>query len=276
MTKESLLYCHCEHMSTVKEERLQIRVDPANKALLERAAAASHLSVSAFVMQAAAAKAEEILAERSSIRLSPQATPAFSRPSSAPQRSTTAWPKRSGANASSAGLTELRRPAPLDPRQHDREQFDSGEPVLDEWLRRHAGQNRRRDTAATWVIVDARNVVVACASVAMTGIDRSATPEPLARRAPDPVPALLLGRLAVDRRYANLGIGTSLAAHVLATAAELKRKAACRAVVVTALNSRARTWRERLGFHPFDPDDREQPDLYLLTSEIQATLRLVR
>jgi uncharacterized protein (DUF1778 family) len=64
-------------MSTVKEERLQIRVGPEDKALLERAAAASHLNVSAFVVQAAASKAEEILAERSSIRLSPDAAVAF-------------------------------------------------------------------------------------------------------------------------------------------------------------------------------------------------------
>jgi uncharacterized protein (DUF1778 family) len=64
-------------MSTVKEQRLQIRVDPADKALLERAAAASHLNVSAFVVQAAASKAEEVLAERSSIRLSREAAAAF-------------------------------------------------------------------------------------------------------------------------------------------------------------------------------------------------------
>jgi uncharacterized protein (DUF1778 family) len=72
-----MLYCHCEYMSMVKEERLQIRVGPADKALLERAAAASHLNVSAFVVQAAASKAEEILAERSSIRLSREAALAF-------------------------------------------------------------------------------------------------------------------------------------------------------------------------------------------------------
>jgi uncharacterized protein (DUF1778 family) len=65
-------------MSTLKEGRLQIRVDPADKALLERAAAASHLNVSAFVVQAAASKAEEVLAERSSIRLSSQTAAAFS------------------------------------------------------------------------------------------------------------------------------------------------------------------------------------------------------
>lgn len=170
-------------------------------------------------------------------------------------------------------MTELHRPAPLDPRRHHREQFDSGEPVQDEWLRRYAGQNRRRDTAATWVIADADDVVAAYASVAMTGIDRSAAPETLGKGAPDPVPALLLGRLAVDHRYANLGIGTALTAHVLATAVELNEKAACRAVVVTALNPTARTWWERFGFHQFDPADPDQLDLYLLTPEIQATLR---
>jgi GNAT superfamily N-acetyltransferase len=84
---------------------------------------------------------------------------------------------------------------------------------------------------------------------------------------------LLLGRLAVDRRYSSLGIGTTLAAHVLATAVELNEKAACRAVVVTALNPKARTWWKRLGFHPFDPTDPDQLDLYLLTAEIEATLR---
>jgi uncharacterized protein (DUF1778 family) len=64
-------------MPTTKGGRLQIRVGPADKALLERAAAASHLNVSAFVVQAAASRAEEVLAERSSIRLSAQASAAF-------------------------------------------------------------------------------------------------------------------------------------------------------------------------------------------------------
>jgi predicted N-acetyltransferase YhbS len=110
----------------------------------------------------------------------------------------------------------------------------------------------------------------------MTGVDRSAAPDVLAKGAPDPVPALLLGRLAVDRRYTELGVGTSLAAHVLATAIELNEKAACRAVVVTALSARARTWWERLGFRPFDPDESDQLDLYLLTAHIEATLRQLR
>jgi hypothetical protein len=60
---------------------------------------------------------------------------------------------------------------------------------------------------------------------------------------------------------------------VLATALGLNEKAACRAVVVTALTDKARTWWERLGFHPFDPNEPDQLDLYLLTAEIDATLR---
>jgi GNAT superfamily N-acetyltransferase len=169
-------------------------------------------------------------------------------------------------------LTKVSRPIPLDTKRHDRSGFHSGDPTLDEWLRRYAGQNRRHDTAATWVIIDAHGVVVAYASIAMTGIDRSAAPPTIARRAPDPVPALLLGRLAVDHHHSGLGIGTALVAHVLATAVELNTKAACRAVVVTALNANARRWWERLGFHALDLTDETCLDLYLLTSEIEATL----
>ncbi len=64
-------------MTTTKADRLQVRVDPADKSLLERAAAAAHLNVSAFVLQAAAARAEEVLAERPSIRLNSRAAAAF-------------------------------------------------------------------------------------------------------------------------------------------------------------------------------------------------------
>jgi uncharacterized protein (DUF1778 family) len=73
-------------MATVKDERLQIRVDPTDKSLLERAAAASHLNVSAFVLQAAASRAEEILAERHTIALSAQAAGAFDEALRSPTR----------------------------------------------------------------------------------------------------------------------------------------------------------------------------------------------
>jgi GNAT superfamily N-acetyltransferase len=164
------------------------------------------------------------------------------------------------------------RPCLLDTDKHDRSRFDCGEPSLDEWLRRYAGQNRRADTAATWVVADASYRVVAYASLSMTGIDRSAAPPALAKSAPKIIPALLIGRLAVDRSVAGHGLGTQLVAHVLTTAAELNLSAACRAVVVTALNAPAYTWWQRFGFAPFDADDPDNLDLYLLAGDIVATL----
>lgn len=122
------------------------------------------------------------------------------------------------------------------------------------------------------MISDASGVVAAYASLAMTAVDRSAAPAVLARQAPDPVPALLLGRLAVDRRYAGLGIGTALVAHVLATAVELNAKAACRAVIVSALNAPARRWWEHLGFQPLGAGATDT-DLYMMTADIGVTLR---
>jgi GNAT superfamily N-acetyltransferase len=168
-------------------------------------------------------------------------------------------------------LTEYQRPAPLDAARHSHATFESGEPILDEWLRRYAGQNRLRDTAATWVIADTADVVVAYASVAMSSIDRSAAPARLGSQAPDPIPGLLIGRLAVDRTHAGLGLGTALVSHILVTAVELNSKAACRAVIASALNPRAHGWWQRLGFQPFELSE-QSLDVYLLTADIQATL----
>lgn len=97
-------------------------------------------------------------------------------------------------------------------------------------------------------------------------------PSGLRQGSPELVPALLLGRPPVDRRYSGLGVGTALVAHVLATAAELNTKAACKAVVVVALRDEARSWWERFGFQPFDPLDPGCLDLYLSTDDIAKTL----
>jgi GNAT superfamily N-acetyltransferase len=169
-------------------------------------------------------------------------------------------------------LTELRRPARLDPKRHDRSRFDCGDESLNEWLLRFSGQSRRADTAATWVIADREDVVIAYASLSMTGISLAAAPAALAKQSPDPIPALLCGRLGVDRQYAGLGIGTALVAHVLATAVDMNQAAAMKAVVVTAISHEAHIWWTRFGFEPFDPSP-DCLDLYLLTKDIERTLK---
>lgn len=164
------------------------------------------------------------------------------------------------------------RPSLLDPDRHRRDEFTSGDASLDDWLRRYAGQNRRGNTAAVWVIADANYRVVCYATLSMTSVDRSASPNPLAKGAPLQVPALLIGRLATDSSVTGLGLGTHMVKHILATAVELNVKAACRAVVVTALNAAAFSWWQRFGFDPFDPEDSTNLNLYLLSEDIAATL----
>jgi uncharacterized protein (DUF1778 family) len=68
---------NCEYIPSTKDDRLQVRVDPAEKRLIERAAEASHLSASAFVVQAAATRAEEVLAHRQTIRVGEEAARAL-------------------------------------------------------------------------------------------------------------------------------------------------------------------------------------------------------
>jgi GNAT superfamily N-acetyltransferase len=119
------------------------------------------------------------------------------------------------------------------------------------------------------VIADQDYRMAAYATLSMTAIDYSAAPTRVRKSAPDPVPALLIGRLAVDHNFTGLGVGTALLRHVLATAVELNLSAACKAVVVTALNDRAKNWWLRFGFQPFNDNGL---DLYLLTADIHKTL----
>jgi GNAT superfamily N-acetyltransferase len=172
-------------------------------------------------------------------------------------------------------LTELRRPELLDPKRHDRSRFDCGDESLNDWLRRFSGQSRRAHTAATWVIAARDDVVIAYASLSMSSISLAAAPPALAKHSPDPVPALLCGRLGVDRQYAGLGVGTALAAHILAAAVEMNQTAAMKAVVVTAISPEARDWWARFGFEPLDPSP-ACLDLYLLTKDIERTLKALR
>ncbi|MDR0593926.1 MAG: GNAT family N-acetyltransferase [Bifidobacteriaceae bacterium] len=165
----------------------------------------------------------------------------------------------------------LRRPAPLT-KEHQKGDFDSGDHSKDEWLRRHAGQGRPLDTAATWVIADQAMAVVGYVALAMTAVDASAAPESLRRQAPRAVPALLIGRLAVDRRAQGRGVGTALVAHVLATAVELREKAAFRAVLVDSADPAdpaAVSWWKRFGFEPLTPGSTK---LFLASQDIARTL----
>ena len=104
------------------------------------------------------------------------------------------------------------RSQPYDPARHDTDAFDSGEPTLDEWLRRHAAGADARRTARTFVWTHAgdpvgdRDPVIAYYSLTGHRLVRDQLPRRLGRGSPDEIPALLLARLAVDRGAQGRGL----------------------------------------------------------------------
>jgi len=141
---------------------------------------------------------------------------------------------------------------PLD-RRHDRSGFSSGAPALDDWFRRRAGQDERRDVAHTFVAVDETLGVVGFYCISAYAIAFDALPDPLSRSLPryDEIPAALIGRLARDERVRGRGIGERLLVDALQRIVEASRTLASFAIVVDAKDDRAAAFYAAYGFRPF-------------------------
>jgi hypothetical protein len=101
----------------------------------------------------------------------------------------------------------LSAPAPL-AAEDDLEQFDSGTPPLDDWLKRRARQNEAGGASRTYVITEGRRVVGYYSLAAGSVLHTEATGK-VRRNMPDPVPVALLGRLAIDRAWQGRGLGSA-------------------------------------------------------------------
>jgi predicted N-acetyltransferase YhbS len=167
-------------------------------------------------------------------------------------------------------LTDLRGPVPLSD-QHDLGSFSSVEPDLDDWLRNRALENRRMNVSATWVYTTPDDRVMGYVCMSTNSVVRREAPSPLRRGAPDPVPAFLIGRLAVDQSIPGEGVGTYLVGWALASSVATNERAAHSMVTVHALHERARDWWERFGFKPVTRDP-ECMHMYKPTADIEATL----
>ena len=96
---------------------------------------------------------------------------------------------------------------------HDVASFSCDRPELDAWLKVHALHSHRHGNAKTQVVLDAEagsRRVVAFYSLAPASVVRAQVERKLRTNAPDPVPMILLARLAVDRAYAGRGLGKHL------------------------------------------------------------------
>jgi GNAT superfamily N-acetyltransferase len=148
---------------------------------------------------------------------------------------------------------EIGPPEKLFP-QHDLSRFDSGEPVLDDWLRRRALQNEESGASRTYVTCVGKRVV-GYYTLAVAAVAHVEAPGRVRRNMPDPVPAMVLGRLAVDKIYQGQGIGTGLLRDAVLRTMQAADIAGIRTILVHSISENAKRFYEKYGFvaSPVDP-----------------------
>jgi len=138
--------------------------------------------------------------------------------------------------------------------EHDLTAFDSTEPVLDDWLRRRALRNEVNGASRTYVVCVGRRVI-AYYAICTGAVVHAYAPGRVKRNMPDPVPVIVLGRLAVDRCFQGSGIGTNLLRDALLRTLQVAEAAGVRALLVHCISNDARRFYVKYGFieSPLDP-----------------------
>ncbi len=138
--------------------------------------------------------------------------------------------------------------------EHDVSAFDSGVPELDIWLKRRALQNEASGASRTYV-VSAGGRVVGYSALATGAVAQQEATGKVRRNMPDPIPVMVIGRLAVDREYQGKGIGSALLRDALLRTVHAASIAGIRAVLLHAISDEAKRFYEKVGFSasPVEP-----------------------
>lgn len=137
-------------------------------------------------------------------------------------------------------------PEPLRP-EHDVEQFSSGVPVLDDWLRRRARKNEDAGASRTFVVTRG-NRVVAYYCLAAGSLAHNQAPGAVRRNMPDPIPVIVLGRLAVDLTEQRSGLGSALLRDAMMRVVGVSHEVGIKAMLVHAISPQAAAFYAKQGF----------------------------
>jgi GNAT superfamily N-acetyltransferase len=153
---------------------------------------------------------------------------------------------------------------------HELDEFRSGEPSLDDWLKRRARANQISGASRTYVVCSGPKVIgyYALASGVVT-VENA--PGRFRRNMPNPIPVVVLARLAVDQSRQGQGIGRGLfrdAARRVVNAADV---IGIRGIIVHAISEEAKNFYLALGF---DPSPHEPMTLMLTLADVRAAFRL--
>lgn len=152
---------------------------------------------------------------------------------------------------------------------HDPSAFDSGQPTLDEWLRKSARDSDGRNLTRTYVWHRGDGIVVAYYTLMPYLIERETLTRRRGRGLPDRVACYLIARLALLRDLHGQRLGSQLLASALTRAAIGARDLGGRYVVVDAIDDVAASF---YGHHGFEPVPGQADRLVLPTSALDPYL----
>lgn len=152
--------------------------------------------------------------------------------------------------------------------EHELAGFACGELSLDDWLKRRALANQISGASRTYVVCEGRRVMgfycLASGAIAVAG-----APSKVRRNMPDPIPMMVIGRLAIDQRWHGRGIGRALLRDAVRRTLQAAGIVGVRGILVHALSSNAKKFYEACGFQEFPSN----PNTLLVTfRDTQATL----
>ena len=161
----------------------------------------------------------------------------------------------------------IQSPEPLTA-EHALGGFDSGIASLDDWLRRRALQNQASGASRTFVVCDAGQVV-AYYALAASAVAPDAAPGRFRRNMPDPIPVVVLARLAITRDHQGRGLGRALFQDAANRVIHAADTIGIRGLLVHAISEEAKAFYVRLGLAP---SPLETMTLMTTVADLKATL----
>jgi GNAT superfamily N-acetyltransferase len=152
-------------------------------------------------------------------------------------------------------MAQIAPPRPLS-QDDDRGQFDCGRDSLNAWFHRHAWHNHVSGVSRISVICDAdTKLIIGYVTLSSGQIEREFLAKAHQRNKPDPVPATLLGQLAIDKAYQGQGHARSLLLFALTASLRASREIGSFGVLTHPIDEQVREFYRRWGFEdvPFDP-----------------------
>lgn len=140
----------------------------------------------------------------------------------------------------------LSAPVPI-AEHHECDGFDCGEPDLDDWLRRRALAKERSGASRTYVVCSGKTVA-GYYCLAAGCVVRGGMPRAMQRNLPEPVPVIVLGRLALAADWQGKGIGAALLRDAILRSIRVSRELGARALLVHAISESAREFYLGAGF----------------------------